>query len=107
MNPMATPSKIRVKFIGILIMAAVIPVTAALLVFETLGYRSYREARGRLHQARAQHLAAMLSDQVRQELESLEDWLTLTDFHARVAEAGGDANAETRNEVRAKIDDVE
>ena len=90
MSPLATPSRIRAKFIGILIMAAVIPVTAALLLFETLGYRSYREARGKLFQAQAHHVAAMLNDLVRHELGSLDDWMTLTEFNVRVAAAGSD-----------------
>jgi len=107
MNPMAAPLRIRTKFIGILIMASVLPVTAALFVFETLGYRSYREARGRLHQARAEHLAVMLTDLVRQELESLEDWVALSDLHERVAQAEETVRSESPEERKTVAEAIE
>jgi sigma-B regulation protein RsbU (phosphoserine phosphatase) len=106
MNPMAAP-RIRSKFIGILIMAAVLPVTAALLVFETLGYRSYREARGRLHQARAQHVAVMLGDLVRQELEGLDDWVALSQLPQLVARASESAGAESEEEIKTVVKAIE
>lgn len=106
MNPAATP-RIRSKFIGILVMAAVLPVTAALLVFETLGYQSYRDARGRLHQARAQHVAVMLSDLVRQELESLDDWAALSQLSHTVSKVIGSTQSESPEEIKAVVNAIE
>jgi serine phosphatase RsbU (regulator of sigma subunit) len=107
MNPMAVSPRIRNKFIGILITASVLPVTAALLVFETLGYRSYREARGRLHQSRAQHVAVMLSDLVRQELESIDDWAALSQLSQTVARASESTRAESHEEMKTVVDAIE
>jgi hypothetical protein len=81
-------------------MASVLPVTAALLVFETLGYRSYRDARGRLHEARAQHLAIMLSDLVRQELESIEDWTALSQLAQIISRATESTKTESPEEIK-------
>jgi len=107
MNPMAVSPRIRNKFIGILIMASVLPVTAALLVFETFGYRSYREARGRLQQARAQHLAVMLSDLVRQELESIDDWAALSQLSQAVSRASESMRVESHEEMKTVVDAIE
>src|SRR5687768_6001120 len=104
---MAATPRIRSKFIGILIVAAVLPVTAALLVFETLGYHSYREARGRLHQARAQHVAVMLSDLVRQELESIDDWVALSQIGQSVSRATENTRAESPEEIRTVVNAIE
>jgi phosphoserine phosphatase RsbU/P len=106
MNPMAAP-RIRSKFIGILIMASVLPVTAALLVFETLGYRSYRDARGRLHQTRAQHVAVVLSDLVRQELESLDDWAALSQIAPSISKATESTRAESPEEIKTVVGAIE
>jgi phosphoserine phosphatase RsbU/P len=104
---MAATPRIRSKFIGILIVAAVLPVTAALLVFETLGYRSYREARGRLQQVRAQHVAVMLSDLVRQELESIDDWVALSQFGQSVARATENTRTESPEEIKTVVKAIE
>jgi serine phosphatase RsbU (regulator of sigma subunit) len=107
MNPMAATPRIRSKFIGILIMASVLPVTAALLVFETLGYRSYREATGRFHQARAQQVAVMLSDRVRQELESLEDWVALSQISKSISNATDATQNESQEEIKTVVSAIE
>src|SRR4029434_1904506 len=107
MNPMAASPRIRSKFIGILIMASVLPVTAALLVFETLGYRSFRETRGRLQQARAQQVAVMLSDLVRQELESLDDWVALSQLAQSVSRATETTRTESPEEIKTIVNAVE
>jgi sigma-B regulation protein RsbU (phosphoserine phosphatase) len=76
--------RIRTKLILIIMMAAVLPVCLAVIVLETLGYRAYRNSQGHLYEARAQHLALNIRDLVRQELESLDDWMTLSDLRAHV-----------------------
>lgn len=107
MNPMAANLRIRSKFIGILIMAAVLPVTAALLVFETLGYRSYRDARGRLHEARAQYMAVVLSELVRQQLESLDDWAALSTLAQNVSRIAEPTKAESPEEIKTLVGAIE
>jgi len=103
----AASPRIRTKFIGILIMASVLPVTAALFVFETLGYRSFRETRGRLHQARAQQVAVTLSDLVRQQLESLDDWVALSQLASSISRATESTPAQSPEEMKSVIDAIE
>jgi serine phosphatase RsbU (regulator of sigma subunit) len=65
--------RIRTKFIATLIATAVVPICLALLVFETLGYRSYRETLGQLQETQAKHSAMTLEHLVRQKLEGYPD----------------------------------
>ena len=107
MKPEGVKSPIRGKFIGILVLAGVIPVCIALLVFETLGYRSYREAMGHLQEARAQHLAQTLGDVVRKELESLDDFIALSSLHERLQAAGQSLAADSPEELKAQVAEIE
>lgn len=100
-------SPIRGKFIGILVLAGVIPVCVALLLFETFGYRSYRLALGRLQETRAQHLAQSLGDVVRRELESLDDFIAQSNLHERVLAAGKVIAAETPDDLKTQVSGIE
>ncbi len=80
--------RIRTKFLGILLLAAVLPLGLALVIAETLGYRYYQRAQGRLLQSRAEDLAHSLSLVVSAQLASLDDWVALSEIPARVAAAG-------------------
>ncbi len=53
--------RIRTKFIGILTIAAVLPLCIALIAGNALGYRYYRQAQGTLLETMAQNLAHNLS----------------------------------------------
>lgn len=107
MKPDGVRSPIRGKFIGILVLAGVIPVCIALLLFETLGYRSYRDALGSLQETRAQHLAQTLGDVVRNELESLDDFISLANLYERVQAAGKVLPAGTPAELTAQVAEIE
>lgn len=107
MKPDGVRSPIRGKFIGILVLAGVIPVCIALLLFETLGYRSYRDTLGSLQETRAQHLAQTLSDVVRNELESLDDFISTANLYERVQAAGKVIPAGTPAELTTQVAEIE
>ena len=76
--------RIRSKFIGILVLAAVLPLGLALVTAEVLGYRSFRRAQGALFQSRAQGLAESLRLTMSEPVEALNDWVALADVHPLV-----------------------
>lgn len=95
--------RIRIKFIGILILASVLPLCLALFAAQTLGYRYYQRAQGTLFQARAEHLAGSLSLAVNEQVHSLTAWVALSDLAARVAEINTATLSQSDEEVRAQI----
>ena len=76
--------RIRTKFIGILVLAAVLPLVVALIAAELIGYGSYRRAQGSLFQSRAQGLAESLRLTMSAPVEALDDWVALADVHPLV-----------------------
>ena len=76
--------RIRSKFIGVLVLAAVLPLGLALVTAEVLGYRSFRRAQGALFHSRAQGLAESLRLTMSEPVEALNDWVALADVHPLV-----------------------
>ena len=76
--------RIRSKFIGILALAAVLPLVVALIAAELIGYGSYRRAQGALFRSRAQGLAESLRLTMSAPVKSLSDWVALADVHPLV-----------------------
>jgi sigma-B regulation protein RsbU (phosphoserine phosphatase) len=72
--------RIRGKFIAILIIASVLPLTIALVAAQFLSYRYYRTAQGRLYETMAQYLANNLSFSVNEQVEDLDEWIVLSDL---------------------------
>lgn len=68
---------IQTKFIGILVVAAVLPLLIGVLAVWILGFRHYQRERGRLFQAGAAHLAVDLNQSILFQVEALADWLEL------------------------------
>ena len=99
--------RIRTKFIGILLLAAVLPLGLALVVAETLGFRYHQRAQGRLLQTRAEDLAHSLGLAVSAQLASLDDWIALSALPARVAAAEAAGPRLTDAEFKRHIDDTE
>ena len=73
--------RIRTKFIGILVLAAVLPLVVALIAGELIGYGSFRRSQGSLFQSRAQGLAESLRLTMSEPVEALDDWVALADVH--------------------------
>ena len=73
--------RIRTKFIGILIIAAVLPLCIALFAVNAIGYRYYRKSQGVLFQTISQHLAHTLSLSINRNIEVCDDWLTRAELH--------------------------
>ncbi len=72
--------RIRGKFIAILLIASVLPLTIALITAQFLSYRYYRTAQGRLFETMAKYLANNLSFSVNEQVEDLDEWLVLSDI---------------------------
>src|SRR4051812_8993392 len=76
--------RIRTKFIGILIIAAVLPLCIALAAAQLLGYGYYRKAQGMLFQNRAEEIARGLSISVERQIEAVTDWMEFFDLAERL-----------------------
>ncbi len=76
--------RIRTKFIGILVIAAVLPLGIALITAQLLSYRYYRKAQGTLLETRARELARSLSLAVNAQVGRLHDWIVLSDLRERL-----------------------
>jgi sigma-B regulation protein RsbU (phosphoserine phosphatase) len=76
--------RIRTKFIGILVIAAVLPLVIALITAQLLSYRAYRRAQGELLETRARELARSLSFALNAEVDRLHDWVVLSDLRERI-----------------------
>ena len=96
---------IRLKFIAVLIIAAVIPLCVALVALETIGYHSYRAAQAALMRSRATEAAHILSLAIDRQVESLEDWAALG--HVPRAIVAGYTAPRTPAGLQARIDAAE
>ncbi len=86
--------RIRGKFIAILIIASVLPLTIALIAAQFLSYRYYRTAQGRLYETMAKYLANNLSFSVNEQIEDLDEWLVLSNISNLLANRPPVPNAE-------------
>ncbi|MES2573186.1 MAG: hypothetical protein V4710_24395, partial [Verrucomicrobiota bacterium] len=66
--------RIRAKLIGILTIAAGLPLCIALAAAQLVGYRYYRQAQGILFENRAQEIAHGLNAGVSRQIENLRNW---------------------------------
>ncbi len=96
---------IRLKFIAVLVIAAVIPLCVALVALETIGYRSYRAAQAALMRSRALEAAHILSLAIDRQVESLEDWAALG--HVERTLVAGYTKPRTAAELLDRIDAAE
>ncbi len=92
-------------FIAILVIAAVIPLCLSLLVWQIIGYRSYRAAQADLMRSLASEEARTLSVILAREVESLEDWVAQSSVARAVAAAS--AASRTPAELKARIEAME
>jgi len=69
--------RIRSKFIGILVIAAVLPLVIAIIGVQILGHHYYKRERGRLYEAVAKHVVSALRMALDREIDKLDDWVVL------------------------------
>jgi serine phosphatase RsbU (regulator of sigma subunit) len=72
--------RIRTKCIGVLVIAAVLPLTIALVAVQVLGVRYYRHAQGTLLEVRAHELARSLGLAAGAQVSRVHDWIALSDL---------------------------
>ena len=77
---------IRVKFIVILVIAAIVPLGIALVAIWTVGARHYQEEKGTSFQQTAAHLAQRLDLVLDKQIEGFSDWVQLSPLRDRLAE---------------------
>lgn len=75
---------IRTKLIGILLVAAVIPLCIGIIAVWLLGSHHYQREKGVLFESLAIHLAQGLNQVVDGQVEELDDWLLLSDLYQRI-----------------------
>lgn len=80
--------RIRGKFIAILIIASILPLSIALVAAQFLSYRHYRTSQGQLYETIAQHLANSLSLSANKQIEDLDEWLVLSDVPSLLGRVG-------------------
>jgi hypothetical protein len=76
--------RIRTKFIGVLVIAAVLPLVIALITAQLLSYRAFRRAQGTLLETRARELSRSLSLALNAQIDHLHDWVALSDIRESV-----------------------
>ncbi len=99
--------RIRGKFIGILLIAAVVPLSIALIAIEILGYRYYKGEHGRSLQSMASFLATTIDYNLSKEVEKLGDWLELSPLISFVSAASAAAAPQTDTELAAAAADLD
>lgn len=98
---------IRIKFIGILVIAAVVPLVIALIAVYFLGYRYYRREKGVLFQEAATHLAQGVNLVISTEIQKLNNWLLLSDLPARFRQLDPALHNLTNKEFQARVAAIE
>ena len=98
---------IRTKFIGILLVAAVIPLCIGIIGVAVLGSRYYRREKGILFESLAIHLAQGLNQAVDGQVEALDDWLLLSSLYPRIRAHNQTLPAMTDAEFAAHIKEME
>jgi sigma-B regulation protein RsbU (phosphoserine phosphatase) len=76
--------RIRSKFIGILVIAALLPLGIALVAFNWFGEEYYRRSQGTICQTAASQLALSISTSLRHEIDLLDEWINFTNVGAQV-----------------------
>ncbi len=98
---------IRTKFIGILVIAAIIPLCIAISAIWVLGHYHYRREKGALFQAAAMHLAQSLDLVLNKQIEEINDWLSLSDLNARLEQINKTLPDLTPEQFASRIQEVE
>jgi phosphoserine phosphatase RsbU/P len=98
---------IRVKFVGILMLAALLPLVVAAIAVHVLGNRYYRESSGQVFHNRAEQMANYLIFSVTGYSESLHDRLALVDFFHRIEVINRTREQRSQLQVRAEIEAME
>lgn len=94
---------IRIKFIGALVLASVLPLCVALVALLQFGTKNYRRSQGTVFQTRAQELANSLGLTVGEQAHLIADWAALSELPLRLSE-----NISTEDEqTQAQIDALE
>ena len=76
--------RIRSKFIGILVVASLLPLTIALVTFNWFGNDYYRRSQGTICQTAASQLALSISQSLRHEIDLLDEWIDFAGLSSRV-----------------------
>ena len=98
---------IRTKFIGILLVAAGIPLCIGIIVVWVLGARHYRHEKGVLFESLAIHLSRGLNQVVDAQIQELDDWLLLSDLYPQIRAYNATLPALTDAEFAARIQQIE
>lgn len=98
---------IRIKFIGILMLAAMLPLLVAAGAVYVLGNKYYRESAGEIFQNRAQQMGNYLELSVTAHADALFGQLALGIFHERIEAMNEERRQLPQVEIREEIEQME
>ena len=98
---------IRTKFIGILIIAAVLPLCIGIAAVWVLGAHHYRKEKGVLFEALASHLSQSLNQTVNEQIEELDSWLILSGLHQEIHNINAQLPTLSDEDFQARIAKIE
>lgn len=99
--------RIRSKFIGILIIASLLPLGIALIAFRWFGERYSRQSEGIRYQEAAAHFSHTLTHSLRSEIELFNQWRSLSGIAAAVRATDAEQPAQSEAERMAAIEATE
>ena len=99
--------RIRTKFIGILVIAAVLPLGIAICAAQLLSLRYYRNAQGTLLETRAQELARSVGLAVNAQVSRVHDWIALSRLREFISAKEAARAPESEADFKRRIDDLE
>lgn len=77
--------RIRSKFIGILVIASLLPLVVALISFNWFGEQYYRRSQGTICQTAASQVAFSISGSLRHEVDLLDEWIGFSKIGTQVS----------------------
>jgi serine phosphatase RsbU (regulator of sigma subunit) len=98
--------RIRSKFVGILVIASLLPLGVGMVAFQWFGERYYRKSQGIALETAASNLSLSLSQSLRHEIDSLDQWIGFAGV-GQSARAMDEKEPADETEMKAAIDGIE
>jgi phosphoserine phosphatase RsbU/P len=98
---------IKAKFIGILVIAAVLPLAIGITAIWMLGYRDVKRDRGVLFESAASHLALGLTENIQSQFEALDELTHNPELAERLARENDRFGVSTAAELSNRVAEID